>query len=61
MKKTVMTIARTAKTYDEFIDNIYALDAYVFIDDDNDGLVYYVADNGRTYTYDVSQYTSKMN
>ena len=60
MKKTVMTIAKTSKTYDEFVDRIYALDAYVFIDDDNDGIVFYVADNGRTYDYDVSAYTSKM-
>ena len=55
-----MAIAKTAKTYDAFVDAIYALDAYVFIDDDNDGIVYYVADNGRTYEYDVSAYTSKM-
>ena len=60
MKKTIMAIAKTAKTYDAFVDAIYALDAYVFIDDDNDGIVYYVADNGRTYDYDVSAYTSKM-
>jgi hypothetical protein len=58
MKKTVIAIAKASKTYDEFVDAIYALDAYVFIDDDD--TVFYVADNGRTYTYDVSEYISKM-
>ena len=53
-----MAIAKASKTYDEFVDAIYALDAYVFIDDDD--TVFYVADNGRTYTYDVSAFIAEM-
>lgn len=52
-----MTIAKNAKTYDEFVDAIYAIPD-LFIDDDD--TVFYNANNGRTYTYDVSEYIAKM-
>lgn len=57
MKETVMAIAKNAKTYDEFVDAIYAIPD-LFIDDDD--TVFYNANNGRTYTYDVSEYIAKM-
>ena len=61
MKNTVMKIAKTAKTYNEFVDAIYALDAYIMIDDDDLNKVVYFADNGRVYEYDVSAYSKGWN
>jgi len=61
MKNTVMKIAKTAKTYDEFVDAIYAINATIMIDDDDTNKVVYFADNGRVYEYDVTAYAKDWN
>lgn len=59
MKKTIIAIAKTSKTWDEFIDRIYAIDATVILDDD-ENIVVYFDNNAKEHVYDVSAYTAKF-
>ena len=60
MKKTIIAIAKTSNTWDEFIDRIYAIDATVILDDDDENIVVYFDNNAKEHVYDVSAYTAKF-
>ena len=45
MKKAILNVAKTAKTYDEFIDRIYALGEWIWISDENINIVEYIGNN----------------
>jgi hypothetical protein len=60
MKKTIIAIAKTSKTWDEFIDRIYAIDATVILDDDDENIVIYFDNNAKEHVYDMSAYTAKF-
>ena len=60
MKKTIIAIAKTSKTWDEFIDRIYAIDATVILDDDDENIVVYFDNNAKEHAYNVSAYTANF-
>ena len=60
MKKAILNVAKTAKTYDEFIDRIYALGEWIWISDINDNIVEYIGNNNHMYSVDCSKYTTNL-
>ena len=60
MKKAILNVAKTAKTYDEFIDRIYALSEWIWITDENVNIVEYIGNNNHMYSVDCSKYTANL-
>ena len=59
MKKTILNIAKTSKTFAEFVNRIYNIPECI-IDDDDEFTVVYFARNGREYEYNVWEFIKNL-